>query len=379
MTRPRILQCVSHLDLGGAEQVAWSLASGLSTDFAFGFHAVRGVAQNVFGADLAARIQGAGLPLTKGPRVPMRRGGLITSAWGFLRSVRIHRPDLCHVHAEIPEAAVAFARVVSPSLRRLPLVRTIHNSKIWHFAPRLGAFCEKRLDGASSVAVSHAALRALHASRATAGLAPCPAREGVITNGVAQPTRQSAGLGAGRLELIFGGRFEPEKGADLLPTIAAATHLPPGRRVRLSIFGQGVVGNQLQAFATKPPPGWEVALHAPVPDLAARLPDFTAALVPSRFEGLSLFAVESILAGLPVFVTDAPGLSEALPPPYPLRAPAGDAAAFAALLSDWLARPEAFTEALALARTRAISQFDPTKMLAGYRQLYHDLLRPAVA
>jgi glycosyltransferase involved in cell wall biosynthesis len=376
MKRYKILQCVSHLDLGGAEQVAWSLAAGLQSDFDFSFHAVRGIAPTPFGKHFYAQLSDARLPLTVGPRVPMRRGGLLTGAWSLLRSVKSARPDLIHTHAEIAEAAVAFARLFSPSLRRIPVVRTIHNSKIWHFARPLGSFCEKRLADAACVAVSNSARQALRDSRALAGLPPESASTRVIYNGLAVPkTKSPQGLRENEtVRCVFGGRFEHEKGFDLLPAILDHVSLPSGRHCSLDLFGHGVLQEATRHLLQAPPTGWSVQQYPPIPDLRERLCEYHVALVPSRFEGLSLFAIEALLAGLVVVATDAPGLNEALPPDYPLRARADDAVDFARQLTRALATPQLWLDSSREAREVALAKFSVSRMLDDHRSLYHALL-----
>ena len=60
----------------------------------------------------------------------------------------------------------------------------------------------------------------------------------------------------------------------------------------------------LQSFAARPPPGWIVRVGEPATDLLQRLPAFDLVLMPSRFEGLGMVAVEALLLGVPVVVKD---------------------------------------------------------------------------
>lgn len=57
-----------------------------------------------------------------------------------------------------------------------------------------------------------------------------------------------------------------------------------------------------------------VQIGPPVPNLRGRLAEFDAVVMPSRFEGLPLLAVETICAHVPLLAADAPGLREAVPP-----------------------------------------------------------------
>jgi glycosyltransferase involved in cell wall biosynthesis len=79
-----------------------------------------------------------------------------------------------------------------------------------------------------------------------------------------------------------------------------------------------------------------VELLPPRLDLAGRLRSFDAIVMPSRFEGLGLVAIEALCAGVPVLATNAPGLNEALPDWYPGRCAVDDPAALAAMISGFV-------------------------------------------
>src|SRR4030095_9964433 len=79
-----------------------------------------------------------------------------------------------------------------------------------------------------------------------------------------------------------------------------------------------------------------LTIAPPAADLRARLRSFDAIVIPSRFEGMSLLAVEAICESVPVLATDAPGLNEAVPVWYPGRCRPGDPAALAAMIGAFL-------------------------------------------
>ena len=373
--RPRVLHCVSHLALGGAERVAVTLMESLHDDFEFSVHAVRGLDDGAVGASLNKQLSALNIPLVIGPRIPMRFGGMISGGLGLAKAVRRFRPELIHLHTEIPEASYAAMVQLFPQLRKIPLVRTIHNAVIWKFWPALGRACDRRMPQAAVVGVSNDAAGAFLNLRARSG-AKSPARAAVtIYNGVRAPVVRGTPRETDQvIRMDYGGRFEPEKGTDLLPEILARTQLPSGLRAHLTIHGSGRHELALRWLARNAPAGWTVEVRPPVANFSEQLGNFDIALVPSRHEGLALVAVESILAGIQVVATDASGLREALPASHPWWARAGDAASFAAALQYACANRDRWPAIAEKERAFALERFSLHKMAAEYRSLYESVL-----
>ncbi|WED65247.1 glycosyltransferase [Synoicihabitans lomoniglobus] len=369
---PRVLHVVSHLALGGAERVALTLIKSLRSEYEGAVYAVRGLADGDTGRALERELAAQGVLLMCGRRIGMRFGGMVISGFGLAKAVRQFEPDIIHLHTEIPEAAYAVMTAVYPSFRHIPVVRTIHNAVFWDFAPPLARWCNRRLAGAYCAAVSQGAADALAALRRRTGAAPPPEPTILIRNGLPLPetTRRAPREVGAQIELGFGGRLEPQKGADLLPAVLAQTRLPAGRTARLRVFGSGDLAGVVLALADQPPAGWTVELHAPVADFRQRLREFDLLLLPSRFEGLPLVAIEAALAGLPIVATRAPGTVEALPGDHPWMARPGDAVDYARVLTTALADEPSWPTAAVAAREFAEARFTADVMAAGYRDLY---------
>ncbi len=369
--RPRVLQVITRLGLGGAEAVAFSLMRGLRDEFDFACFAVRGVESGDLGRALQAQLQALAIPLYCGPRWPLRLGGMVPAGLRAGQVVRQFRPGLLHLHTEIPESTYAALAALRPGVAPGGVVRTIHTSAYWDFWPQLGRWCERRLGPSRVAAVSTAALAAFHAHRAGSGAGPLPVPATVIYNGVGEPAPATAVPRApgDRLRVLFAGRFESEKGADLLPQILAQVQ-PPAPGAELVLHGRGRHERRLRALAARPPAGWTVQVRPPCADLRARLAEFDLVLLPSRAEGLGLVAIEAARAGRPVVATGIAGLREALPADYPWLAPAGDAAGFARELQRALGARATWPAVAARADAFARQRFDLAAMLAAYAQLY---------
>jgi glycosyltransferase involved in cell wall biosynthesis len=191
------------------------------------------------------------------------------------------------------------------------------------------------------------------------------------TNRLPPRTREVTSGGVTR-RILFAGRFEEQKGADLLPAIVRGMRLPAGTSCELVLHGSGTYDPLLRQLATQAPRGWTIHVLPPVANLAGQFAAFDLTIMPSRFEGLGLVAIESALAGVPVVATDAEGLREALPSQHPWRARAGDAASFAAVLGSALAETHRWPPVAAEARAFAQMRFDFGTMCDAYFDLYEN-------
>lgn len=373
--RIKVLHVVSHFALGGAERIALTLSRTLQDEFAFSVFAVRGKIDDGVGQNMMDQLRAMEVPLFEGPRVPMRFGGMLTGAWTLARAIRKFEPDLVHLHTEVPESSYAVLAALSNRHRNRPLLRTVHNTNFWTFHWRMGQWCDRQLERATCVGVSGGAKHEMLRLRKDSGgmhLSPEPA---VVLNGVPPSFRPKQSWGAGRtIRLLFGGRLENEKGADLIPEILRKTQLPAGLTGHLDIFGDGELRQELEAQLTAEIPGWGVHLHRPVADFRERMADYDFLIMPSRFEGLPLTAVEASMAALPVVATQAPGSIEALPPDHPWMAQVGDAKSFAACLSDAFSRMNEWARIAQSTKAFAEATFSVDRMGEDYARLYRQLV-----
>ncbi|ULH17807.1 glycosyltransferase (plasmid) [Deinococcus sp. KNUC1210] len=121
---------------------------------------------------------------------------------------------------------------------------------------------------------------------------------------------------------------------------------------------------------------WPVVLGAPVPQLAARLAEFDVVLMPSRFEGLAMLALEAAMAGIPLVGTCIAGLRELFAPGTDLLVNPEDTEALARCLVRVIEQPGSY-RAQALARvpdTEAV--FGAAQMASAYARLYQGAAPP---
>jgi glycosyltransferase involved in cell wall biosynthesis len=354
--------------MGGAERVAESLSVGL---VAHGHEVTFVPVAGATDPDLADRMQGDlarhGVRVVAGGSATSPRIAALQAAARLARMVERTPTDVVHLHTEIPEFTWALAALLPGTrARRVRVVRTIHNTVLWGGWGRAGRFAEGRLDGARVASVSHAASAAFAAWRANAGRAPIETT--VIYNGIdVSDLPDRPGEPNDPPVLAFAGRYEPQKGVDVLID-GLASVVDRGRPVRIVFRGSGSLAQAVADAADR----WPAIVSAgpPLPDLRARLDTFDAILMPSRFEGMPLLAVEALAAGTPLIATDAPGLSEVLPDSYPGRCSPGDPAAYATLIGDFLTDPSAWREAALRAQDDTRRRFSLEAMVGAYVDLY---------
>ncbi|HVT89954.1 MAG TPA: glycosyltransferase [Tepidisphaeraceae bacterium] len=372
--RPRVLQIITHLALGGAERVAFNLMKGLRDRFDFSLYVANGVDPGPVGQSMQRELQEMSVPLYVGTSVPIKFGGMVLSGLWAARAVRQSQPDLIHLHTEIPESSYASMIAMRPGRARIPLVRTIHNTIYWNPWRKLGRWCDKKMLRSFVASVSQGAQHAFEELRAESGAGALPQPPRIIFNGVLvknQP-REIGRLPGERYRILFAGRFEDQKGVDLLPQIIRS--VKPSRPCDLLIHGSGTHEAKLRELAANPPPGWTIQVNGPVPDLASELPQFDLLLMPSRYEGLALVAIEAALLAVPVLATDGPGLREGFPGDYPWLAKAGHADGFSQLLQKAIDDPAAIAASVPAAMEFARANFDVTAMCDSYAALYRQAM-----
>lgn len=333
----RIFHLITHFDLGGAERVAANIAES-ATD-GVDSHVVeilRG--HSAYTPQFMAELRAHGVRCHRSLLPDVRWHFLLERVAALLFPLRLlyillrWRPDVLHTHTETPDLALYVASLLMPRLmRRVRIVRTIHNTRLWTGLPRTAVRVE-RFFGArcANVAISQA-VRDAYAAR----FGPTPP---IIYNGVARvEQRPYERLAPGRVNILFAGRLEPQKGIGTLCRLLEL--MADDARYFFTIAGDGslrAMVNDTIRGATTGRPMANARLVAPIYSLASYMRSFDYLLMPSEFEGLSMLSMEASMNGLPVIASDAPGLRDTLPPDWPLTAHANDMACYRRIFSEVL-------------------------------------------
>ena len=362
-TPVRVFHIISHFDLGGAEQVAANIAK--SSTGGVEYHMIEVMRGHTpFTRSLIDELQASGIRLHRSfmPDVRFhflfeRLGALCFPFW-FLFLYLKWRPDVLHCHTETADMAVcAFARLF-PWLRKYKIVRTVHNTMLWTGVKRLGDHIERFMQrNGCNVAISPSVKDAYGQNYGT--FPP------VIMNGV-EPVEQRRypHLHPDRLNILFAGRLEPQKGIEsLLETIR---RMKGDGRFFFHLIGDGTLRQEVERVVDDAD---NAVLVPPVFGLPAFMGSFDALFMPSEFEGLELLAVEAAMAGLPVVANRCSGLSDALPSDWPFWVTGNDVSAYVHIFRKTL--PVADRSALtAWAREYVMKRFSVRNMQLEYEKIY---------
>ena len=328
MTKMVVFHVISHLDVGGAERVAFSIAS--STNPAVDYHIVEVIrGRSAFTQHMIRELRQRHIAYHRSYVPAIRFHYLFEklATWlfplWFLSLFLRYKPAIIHSHTEIPDLAIyRFFQWFPWLLRRVGLVRTIHNTQLWsgmsHTGQRVEAFFQAHN---ANIAISKSVQECYQ--KRYAALPP------IIYNGVAPvEQRRYAQLKTGKINVLFAGRFEEQKGIDVL--IAVIKALEKDERYHFHVMGSGT----LQALVEHELSGMSnVNLSAPLAYLSHYLASFDYLFMPSRFEGLSILALEANFNGLPIVGNACPGLRDTLPTDWPLFVAHNDMSAYLRLFS----------------------------------------------
>lgn len=197
----------------------------------------------------------------------------------------------------------------------------------------------------------------------------------VISNGIDTKhfgaTPRGTAPATAPVELVVVGRLEPEKGQVQLLRALAHVRAP----FRLTVVGDGSQRRALEDQVQRL--GWtdHIQFVGQRTDVERFYRAADMAIVPSRWEGLGLAALEAMAAGCVVVAADVDGLREIIHHGTTGLLVSFDAAQQAGEAIDALIRQPERRAALAQAGQALVrEQYDVVGMVAGYEALYRSLL-----
>lgn len=361
----KVFHIISHFDVGGAERVAVNIAKSRTEGFEY--HVVELVrARSPFTRVFVSELRSAGIryhrahmPDVRFHYVFERLAAVLFPLW-FLPLFLRHRPAVVHCHTEMPDLAVSWFFTLFPRLLvGCKVVRTIHNTRLWTGLKGTGRRAERFfIRRGANVAISVSVRDNYEKEYGQ--------RPQIIYNGVEETAQKTyERLVRGKANILFAGRFEPQKGIATL--IAIVKRLQGEERFHFHIIGDGSLRPDIERELGGLP---SVTLSPPVHGIAAYLSSFDYLLMPSEFEGLSIMSIEASLAGLPVIANSCPGLRDTLPDNWPLCVTNNDVNQYAAVFRNLGQRANGSPlsqKATAFARMR----FGIRRMQEAYEALYN--------
>jgi glycosyltransferase involved in cell wall biosynthesis len=236
-------------------------------------------------------------------RRPGRAIGLAFLTVKLLLTIRKFRPDVIHAHSTF---AGAISRVLSIFVPRIPPIiycahgwvfDTAQNPRIRHWMETVERSLSRRC--AAIVCISNSE----KARAEAAGIRP----EMLIVapNGirVSLPDQTIADWEDDRLKVLFVGRLDKQKGVDVL--LEAVQPLADSVTVR-------IIGEAVLSIQTKPTSSGAVEFLGwrDRDSIASQMRACDVVVMPSRWEGFGLVAIEAMRAGKPVVASAVGGLVE---------------------------------------------------------------------
>ncbi|MDD7257859.1 MAG: glycosyltransferase family 4 protein [Prevotellaceae bacterium] len=362
----RVFHIVSHFEMGGAERVAVSIAKSETPGIEYHIvEVIRGHSE--FTRVMVQELKDEGIHYHRSPfAIPFSfhylfecMAARLFPLWFFF-IFRKFRPDVVHTHTEIPDMGIcSFFRLFPRYLKGCKIVRTIHNTHLWTGLEAMGrnveAFFQRQH---ANVAISMSVLTNYEKNYGE--------RPPIIYNGVEAVEQQLYdGVEEGKFNILFAGRFEPQKGIGKLVEIIS--RLKDDKRFLFHIFGDGTLRDNVHALDGMP----NVKVRPPLFSLASYLEAFDYLLMPSEFEGLSILSMEASMNRLPVIANDCLGLKDTLPEDWPLKVHGNSIKEYMHLFKNVL--PAANREELAgKASAYARMHFSMRYMQRNYESLYFD-------
>ena len=364
MRKTKVFHIISHFDVGGAERVALNIAKSGSEGFEY--HIVELIrAHTPFTKVFIKELEACGIKYHRGfvPEIHFhyimeRMAAVLFPLW-FLPIYLKHRPDVVHSHTEMPDMAVyAFFKLFPWALRKCKVVRTIHNTQLWTSLKKTGDRVERFfIRNNASIAISP--------SVQSNYMNEYGFRAPIIYNGVSPTTQKPyPGIVEGKVNVLFAGRFELQKGINTLIRIVES--MKKNHRYHFHIIGDGSLRQEIEDSLGSYP---TVSLRPALYGLPAYLASFDYMIMPSEFEGLSIMSIEASMEGLPVIINDAPGLRDTLPENWPLKVGSNSIEAYLRIFDEVL--PRASRKALGnMSYAFVAKNFSIEEMRRRYEEVY---------
>ncbi|WP_242098478.1 glycosyltransferase [Sphingomonas sp. CROZ-RG-20F-R02-07] len=235
-----------------------------------------------------------------------RRGrsllALLTLGIALVREVRRFRPTVIHAHSSF---AGALVRLIY-GWRRVPF-RIVYCPHGWGFDRKSAGWKRwlvARVERALSGLCDRIVVISDHERRQGIGAGIAEQRMTLVLNGIADiaPARP-ARWDDPRIKVLFVGRLDHQKGFD---TLLDAVE-PLGGRLSVRVIGEAIVGRSgtRRAAGSIETLGWRS-----LAEVAAEIAAADVVVIPSRWEGFGLVAIEAMRGGRAVVASTVGGLRE---------------------------------------------------------------------
>ena len=357
---------------GGAERVAVDIVRGLNRQR---FEAAVISIWRRVGCELESFLDNCGV-----------RVEYLGKGWGFdgrtyhklHRVLREHHPDIVHTHLQVLRYALPSLILLKPAA----VVHTVHNLAEHEIEARARCIQRYALNhGIVPVAVSEEVADSL---KELYGIRQCRViSNGIATNRYGNPQttrsewREKEGFRDDQTLFVCVARFAEQKNhALLLKAFAQGPSFDPN--AHLILVGEGVLREQLGEQARNLGLDGQIhflGLRTDIPDVLAAMDVF---VLSSDWEGNPLSMMEAMASGLPIVSTAVGGVPDLIANGRAgLLVPPRDVNGLSGAMTFLLHDQESRRSMAAAAAQRAKENFDVSKMVRAYEQLYENLINNA--
>jgi len=317
----KIFQLIRSIHLGGAEIVAFNLAEFCKNKYPDNFEFIiieLHQTRDAYSIEKRKELKSKNIRIISlGTR--NKTLSLLIGPFMLVYHLWKETPDIIHSHTDLPDFVLSGTkRIFSFFHVKFPkIVRTIHNTVLWPTHNKLAKYVETAYYDDWIVGVSEGALVSYKNLRKKCNLTESR-HQSIIYNGCIIPPKNvhPFKIAEGKINIAFCGRFEHQKGIDVLIERVKMINKRFNDVFFFHIIGSGTY---IQEVINLSKNASNVLVYNAVPNIADKLYAFDFLIVPSRFEGLVLISIEASFSRVPIIASFAPGLSETLPDNWPLQ------------------------------------------------------------
>lgn len=367
----KTFQLISSIHLGGAENVAINLLDLESHELNFTLVEIHS-SSDQFAKDKKKEL------LSKSVKIitlgfNLKRISLIIAPVNLFFQILKQKPDIVHSHTDLPDFVLGITLKLFKIFRINPpkIVRTIHNNELWPSHFRIGKMVESCFKEDQIIGVSESSLDAHNKLRESYKL-PKSSNQQIIFNGCRIPEKIPIGikLDSSKINMAFCGRFEFQKGVDILIDRIHEINLNYQDKIDFHFIGLGSLKEKILEAAKG---NDNIFIHLPINNISDKIHEFDFLIMPSRFEGLVLISMEATLSRVPVIATRTKGLTETLPPDWALNFDLEDASSLLKLI-DMIVENEIDIESLTKEAYSFVStKYSHKKMLESYSKIFESI------
>lgn len=303
-----IFQIITKLDIGGAERVAINIAKSKNQKFRYHiFEVVKG--ESNFTEKLIEELNNSSVTIHKS-KFRNKKIAILLFPFRLFFACQKFTPRVIHSHTEIPDLSIfLFYKIFGVFFKQVFVIRTIHNNQLWNGWQKVGKYVDSYFDRKNTNIVISNSTKDSYQSKHINVLLP------VIFNGVEiLEYKKFEFLQSNRLNILFAGRFENQKGVEELCEVVNG--LKKNKLFHFHIIGEGSLKGFIEIELGD---NTNFTIYNKIFNLSQYFNSFDFVFMPSNFEGLALMAIEASLSKTPTIINSAPGLEEIFPNNWPLK------------------------------------------------------------